>query len=136
MTYTALHTFGRVATLQRARLTNWRPNRPLFVTTLLEESLYYDVRAARFQVSFKIMTTNYSMSYENRLYLSDLKNSQNKQKVPNLLDIFYLDFVDDPPMLSIIRVEADGELAQDFKDRKSTRLNSSHSGESRMPSSA
>ena len=61
------------------------------------------------------MTTNYSMSYENPLYLSDLKNSQNKQKVPDLLDIFYLDFVDDPPMLSSIRVEADGELPQDFK---------------------
>ena len=28
------------------------------------------------------------------------------------------------------------EVERDFEDRKSTRLNSSHSGESRMPSSA
>ena len=32
--------------------------------------------------------------------------------------------------------EALSKVSQDTKDRKSTRLNSSHSGESRMPSSA
>ena len=38
---------------------------------------------------------------------------------------------------SITHLTLTGKInAEDFKDRKSTRLNSSHSGESRMPSSA
>ena len=41
--------------------------------------------------------------------------------------VLVLDNVDDPDFLF---------RAPDVKDRKSTRLNSSHSGESRMPSSA
>ena len=37
---------------------------------------------------------------------------------------------------SLIVKDANGNLLADGEDRKSTRLNSSHSGESRMPSSA
>ena len=36
----------------------------------------------------------------------------------------------------LVLVNPEGEIEMQEKDRKSTRLNSSHSGESRMPSSA
>ena len=41
-------------------------------------------------------------------------------------------------MIGIVLIQESkgGGLASNFSDRKSTRLNSSHSGESRMPSSA
>ena len=40
------------------------------------------------------------------------------------------------PAFSSLTVEVGGEGVTHWQDRKSTRLNSSHSGESRMPSSA
>ena len=45
-------------------------------------------------------------------------------------------FATNPGSSSLNPSEMDNPAMEDFGDRKSTRLNSSHSGESRMPSSA
>ena len=62
-------------------------------------------------------------------------HQEHKVSVVNGKPVFY-----DPPELKRARQKIIGHLCKykpvDMEDRKSTRLNSSHSGQSRMPSSA
>ena len=76
-----------------------------------------------------------SGSYDEFLFLWDARSAKKMKDLPAHSDpVSGVDFVRDGSM--VCSCASDGLIRIWDRDRKSTRLNSSHSGESRMPSSA